>query len=90
MTLSATDRRAPSESQESLSMTSLRRTPKLDDGTPEEKRREIALYFTNTFDTYTRLFDCLADDAGFYKKSIPLRHPLIFYLGHTATFSLTS
>jgi len=64
----------------------LRRTPRLDTGTPHDKRKEIALYFTNTFDTYTRLFDCLADDAGFYQKSIPLRHPLIFYLGHTATF----
>lgn len=64
----------------------LRRTPELDGGASEDKRKEIALYFTNTFDTYTRLFECLADDSGFYQKSIPLRHPLIFYLGHTATF----
>ncbi|MDO6822990.1 5-histidylcysteine sulfoxide synthase [Marinobacter sp. 1_MG-2023] len=64
----------------------LLRTPRLDDGAPSEKRKEIALYFLNTFDTYTSLFDCLADDTGFYQKSIPLRHPLIFYLGHTATF----
>ncbi|WP_052750222.1 5-histidylcysteine sulfoxide synthase [Arsukibacterium sp. MJ3] len=64
----------------------LRRTPKLNSGTVDDKRKEIALYFTNTFDTYTRLFDCLRDDMGFYQKPIPLRHPLIFYLGHTATF----
>ena len=64
----------------------LRRTPKLTSGTVDDKRKEIALYFTNTFDTYTGLFDCLRDDAGFYQKPIPLRHPLIFYLGHTATF----
>lgn len=64
----------------------LRRTPELNGGPSEEKRKEIALYFTNTFDTYTRLFGCLVDDTGFYQKSIPLRHPLIFYLGHTATF----
>lgn len=64
----------------------LARTPKLNSGTVDDKRKEIALYFTNTFDTYTGLFDCLRDDTGFYQKSIPLRHPLIFYLGHTATF----
>jgi len=64
----------------------LRRTPKLTSGTVDDKRKEIALYFTNTFDTYTGLFDVLRDDAGFYQKPIPLRHPLIFYLGHTATF----
>ena len=64
----------------------LRRMPKLNGGAVEDKRAEIALYFTNTFDTYTQLFDCLVDDTGFYQKPIPLRHPLIFYLGHTATF----
>ncbi|MEQ9546968.1 MAG: 5-histidylcysteine sulfoxide synthase [Marinobacter sp.] len=64
----------------------LRRTPDLKKGCPEDKRKEISLYFANTFDTYTQLFDCLADDAGYFRKSIPLRHPLIFYLGHTATF----
>jgi len=64
----------------------LYRMPRLDTGTPGEKRQEIAQYFLNTFDTYTHLFSCLADDDGFYQKPIPLRHPLIFYLGHTATF----
>lgn len=66
--------------------TGLTRTPQLDTGDPVLKRREIARYFIDTFDTYTRLFDCLADDQAYYQKSIPLRHPLIFYLGHTATF----
>lgn len=64
----------------------LLRTVRLTGGAPEDKRQEIARYFTNTFDTYSSLFDCLSGDAGFYQKSIPLRHPLIFYLGHTATF----
>ena len=64
----------------------LLRTPDLSVGSVEDKRAEIASYFTNTFDTYTRLFDCLAGDSGYFQKSIPLRHPLIFYLGHTATF----
>ncbi|KAA1176132.1 5-histidylcysteine sulfoxide synthase [Marinobacter salinexigens] len=71
---------------ESVKPAGLLRTPNLAEGTPEEKRIEIANYFINTFDTYTRLFDCLAGDEGYYQKSIPLRHPLIFYLGHTATF----
>ncbi|MFT5542515.1 MAG: 5-histidylcysteine sulfoxide synthase/putative 4-mercaptohistidine N1-methyltransferase [Glaciecola sp.] len=62
------------------------RTPKLNGGAVDDKRKEIALYFTNTFDIYTRLFDCLVDDAGFYQKPISLRHPPIFYFGHTATF----
>ncbi len=64
----------------------LLRTPKLNEGDKNDKREEIARYFINTFDAYTHLFNCLADDTGFYQKSIPLRHPLIFYLGHTATF----
>ncbi|WP_336367491.1 5-histidylcysteine sulfoxide synthase [Marinobacter sp. C2H3] len=64
----------------------LLRTPNLVTGEPDATREAIARYFTNTFDTYTRLFDCLADDAGYYQKAIPLRHPLIFYFGHTATF----
>ncbi|MFO8141745.1 MAG: 5-histidylcysteine sulfoxide synthase [Marinobacter sp.] len=87
MTVPVRDHTYPAKPSESLrTPLELRRTPELDDGAPEHKREEIALYFANTFDTYTRLFDCLADDAGFYQKSIPLRHPLIFYLGHTATF----
>lgn len=65
---------------------SLLRTPMLDGHDVEQKRLEIAQYFTNTFDIYTRLFNCLADESAFYQKPIPLRHPLIFYLGHTATF----
>lgn len=68
------------------SLPALQRTPKLNSGNEEDKRKEIALYFTSTFDTYTTLFDCLIDDKSFYQKSIPLRHPLIFYFGHTATF----
>lgn len=64
----------------------LNRTPELNGSDIKVKRKEIAEYFTNTFDTYTSLFDCLSGDEGFYEKAIPLRHPLIFYLGHTATF----
>lgn len=53
---------------------------------PEAKRKELKTYFLNTFDLYDSLFDCLATEDAWYKKSIPLRHPLIFYYGHTAAF----
>jgi 5-histidylcysteine sulfoxide synthase/putative 4-mercaptohistidine N1-methyltranferase len=87
MTISAKNAKEVENRTATLSnAAALLRTPNLKLGTEEEKRKEISLYFINTFDTYTQLFDCLLDDDGFYQKSIPLRHPLIFYLGHTATF----
>src|SRR5690606_41320641 len=49
----------------------LRRTPRLDTGTPHDKRKHIALYSTNTFDNYTRLFSFRDDAAGVYQNSIP-------------------
>jgi 5-histidylcysteine sulfoxide synthase/putative 4-mercaptohistidine N1-methyltranferase len=52
----------------------------------EAKRREIRAYFQATQDRYDQLFDVLANDEAFVVKPIPLRHPLIFYYGHTATF----
>lgn len=52
----------------------------------EAKRAEILRYFLKTFEVYDRLFDILADDSVFYKRPEPLRHPIIFYFGHTATF----
>ncbi|MCH8498867.1 MAG: 5-histidylcysteine sulfoxide synthase [Marinobacter sp.] len=76
----------PDNSRTRHSFQGLTRTPRLDQGEPEHKRAEIAGYFIDTFDRYTSLFDCLADDEAYYRKAIPLRHPLIFYLGHTATF----
>jgi len=62
------------------------RTPLLvgDDG--EQKRAEILHYFHATFDRYEQLFEVLTCDEAYVKKPISLRHPLIFYLGHTATF----
>ncbi len=62
------------------------RTPKLDNGDPELKRQEIRDYFHSTFDLYEKLFEVLTSEEAYYKKATPLRHPLIFYLGHTATF----
>ncbi len=62
------------------------RTPLLDGTDPEAKRAEILRYFHATFDRYESLFQLLAGDEAYYRKPISLRHPLIFYLGHTATF----
>ncbi|MBT8043169.1 MAG: 5-histidylcysteine sulfoxide synthase, partial [Pontiella sp.] len=35
---------------------------------------------------YENLFDTLVSDEVFYMRPQPLRHPLIFYFGHTAVF----
>ena len=52
----------------------------------EQKRQEIKTYFNDTFDIYERLFDSLVNDEAFLQRADRLRHPLIFYFGHTATF----
>jgi len=53
---------------------------------PEVKREEIRRYFHASYDLDERLFDVLGKEEAFYRRADPLRHPLIFYLGHTATF----
>ena len=62
------------------------RTPRLDTGDPEAKREEIRRYFHDTWDVYEKLFDVMAGDEAYLTRADPLRHPLIFYLGHTAIF----
>jgi 5-histidylcysteine sulfoxide synthase/putative 4-mercaptohistidine N1-methyltranferase len=62
------------------------RTTILNEGTAEEKREEVRQYFHATFSLDERLYETLASDDAFYLRPEPLRHPLIFYLGHTATF----
>ena len=62
------------------------RTPLLTGDNVDSNRLEIAAYFNATFERYESLFEMLADDQAYYQQSIPLRHPLIFYYGHTATF----
>ena len=62
------------------------RTPLLDGSDVELKREEIRKYFHTTFQLYERLFETLANDEAYFRKPITLRHPLIFYFGHTATF----
>ncbi|MCF7957676.1 MAG: 5-histidylcysteine sulfoxide synthase [Phycisphaerae bacterium] len=58
----------------------------LNEGTENQKRSEILEYFQLTYDVYEKLFDVLAHDEAFTLRADPLRHPLIFYYGHTATF----
>lgn len=62
------------------------RTPFLAGTDVESKRAELLNYFHASFDRYESLFEVLACDEAYYKKPITLRHPLIFYFGHTATF----
>ncbi len=61
-------------------------TPLLTGTDPEQKRQQILDYFHATCDRYESLFETLTCDEAYYVKPIALRHPLIFYFGHTATF----
>ncbi|MDD2599155.1 MAG: 5-histidylcysteine sulfoxide synthase [Kiritimatiellae bacterium] len=62
------------------------RTPLLSGDDADAKRQEIRAYFHTTLDYEEKLFETLRTDEAYYKKPISLRHPLIFYYGHTATF----
>ena len=55
-------------------------------GTIEEKREEIKKQFLQTYEFDEKLFDLLKDKKYLYEQPNSLRHPLIFYYGHTATF----
>ncbi|MCC6123823.1 MAG: 5-histidylcysteine sulfoxide synthase [Pirellulales bacterium] len=62
------------------------RTTILNRGDADEKREEIRQYFHATYSLDERLYDVLASEQAFYLRPEPLRHPLIFYIGHTAAF----
>jgi 5-histidylcysteine sulfoxide synthase/putative 4-mercaptohistidine N1-methyltranferase len=62
------------------------RTPRLDSPDPQLLRATLRDYFHTTFSRYESLFETLNGEEAYYRKPIALRHPLIFYLGHTATF----
>ncbi len=62
------------------------RTTILNGGDPEAKRKEIRDYFHATYDIDEKLYETLRHDETFYLRADRLRHPLIFYFGHTATF----
>ena len=67
-------------------VTPLTRTLGLQGEDVESKRRELLDYFQQTYDLYESLFDVLVGVEAWFNKAIPLRHPLIFYFGHTAAF----
>jgi len=52
------------------------------------KRAELRRYFHQTCEIYDRLFALIRDDASYYERYEPLRHPLIFYFAHPAVFYL--
>ena len=60
--------------------------PRLTGQDIDEKRRELKTYFKQTWAQYESLFALINDDSAYYLRPEPLRHPLIFYYGHTATF----
>ncbi len=68
------------------SLESTNSTISLVSGSPEEKRKEIKNYFNHTWNQYESLFEALASSEVYYERPQPLRHPLIFYFGHTAVF----
>lgn len=57
----------------------------LDGNDVDAKRQELLSYFVAAWEQYETLFTPLQDEA-FYVRAEPLRHPLIFYFGHTAAF----
>ncbi len=67
-------------------MNYIKQTINLSLGTVEDKRKEIKEYFLQTYELDERLFDLLKEKDFLYEQPNSLRHPLIFYYGHTATF----
>lgn len=52
----------------------------------EQKRAQLRAYFEQTWELYESLFSLINQDEAFTLRPEPLRHPLIFYYGHTAVF----
>ncbi|MCF6301439.1 MAG: 5-histidylcysteine sulfoxide synthase [Proteobacteria bacterium] len=61
-------------------------TPFILKGDASSKKKEIREYFHDTYDIYEDLFSVLKTDEAYYYRADSLRHPIIFYLGHTAVF----
>ncbi|AIO00050.1 5-histidylcysteine sulfoxide synthase, putative [Leishmania panamensis] len=63
------------------------RIPTVDSGDPVAKMEEIRNYVHNTMEMFERVFDSLPYEESFLMPPIhKLRHPMIFYYGHTACF----
>jgi len=71
-----------SDSEKQLKVT---KTIVLHGGNERQKQQEILDYFLATYDLYEKLFEPLTEEA-YFMRADRLRHPLIFYFGHTATF----
>lgn len=67
-------------------MNYIKNSVNLNTGSIEEKREEIKKQFLQTFELDEKLFDLLKEKNFIYEQPNRLRHPLIFYYGHTATF----
>ena len=79
---------APVQDQYSDDDLLVTKTIVLNEGDVETKRQEILDYFHKSFTLYESIFECLNGDEAFYARANPLRHPLIFYYGHTSVFFL--
>ena len=62
------------------------KTPLLYGDSATCKRQELRNYFHHTCSLYESLFDTINKDKAYFLRPEPLRHPLIFYFGHTASF----
>ncbi len=60
--------------------------PTLNGDSVDDKRQEIRDYFNSVYSRYESLFTLIKEPSGYYERADTLRHPLIFYYGHTATF----
>ena len=61
-------------------------TLNLQQGSAAEKKTEIRNYFLKTWEIDEKLYTQLKSDDVFYHRGDPLRHVILFYLGHTAVF----
>lgn len=52
----------------------------------EAKRKEIKSYFQYCYKRYESLFTLVSHEEAYFQKADSLRHPILFYYGHTATF----
>ena len=62
------------------------KAPSLSGSDVKEKKHDLKNYFRQTWAEYEALFKLINTDEAYYLRPEPLRHPLIFYYGHTASF----
>ena len=67
-------------------VTPMIKAPVLTGTNVKEKKQALKAYFKQTWSEYESLFSLINDDSAYFLRPEPLRHPLIFYFGHTASF----